>query len=561
MTEPRTFPRFGILGEPRGKSLRESVDALLTGPWAVASKPDSNDDPLYIGPRWISSLHARNALLASVLFHVIVVMCIVLRPVPIAIVEPTIQESANYQLTWYPMRDLPRLSPSRRRNSGAIHAADATRVSQRGADAHHPRQTILSQPVIPTHPRQTLVVSHAPLAAPKILPPLPNVVQWSEGIQSSQPARPSLSSQVSHQAPMLPNRRNQNLSSPEIRPTDNASGTLLFADATPVVPRPRLQVAPGGSRPVAPTPRDRGQQALVPQIDAANAGGSASQNWIALSADPAPVPPPTTPPQGNLYAKLSISPDGLRPGDPAGGRVGGTANGGAGDGSRSGSSGISGGTGDGPAGISISGGGSSNPVSGSGSGVGHSGYGSPVPLPETSAKSSLHVLPGSLAVRHASSRSATPSPNSAPSPSLPSGVIDPEHVLRTKQFYTLFVNMPNLTSDAGSWVLDFAELDADGNPSHKGGGLSGPVPLHKVDPKYPPDLVNGNVQGEVILYAIIRADGSVDSVQLIRGVDPDLDRNAMEAFSRWRFRPGSRNNLPVELEALVRIPFRSTPPL
>jgi protein TonB len=107
--------------------------------------------------------------------------------------------------------------------------------------------------------------------------------------------------------------------------------------------------------------------------------------------------------------------------------------------------------------------------------------------------------------------------------------------------------------------MNFAELDSDGKPAPRREGLSGPVPLHKVDPKYPPDMVNEHVEGEVILYAIIRADGSVDSVQLVRGVDPELDRNAMQALSRWKFRPALRNNQPVELEALVRIPFRSNP--
>jgi protein TonB len=132
-------------------------------------------------------------------------------------------------------------------------------------------------------------------------------------------------------------------------------------------------------------------------------------------------------------------------------------------------------------------------------------------------------------------------------------------VLRTKQFYTLFVNMPNLTSSAGSWIMNFAELDSDGEPAPRREGLAGPVPLRKVDPKYPPDMVNEHVEGEVLLYAIIRADGSVDSVQIVKGIEPELDRNAMQALSRWKFRPALRNNQPVELEALVRIPFRYNP--
>jgi TonB family protein len=554
------LPRLGVAWEPRGRSLRESIDALLHGPWSARSPADSGLDspnaPLYIGPSWIASLHARNALLASTLLHVIVIMVFVLRPVPIPRAEEAAPESAPYELTWYPLRDLPRLSPPGRRNATRASASEINAAPRRGADAYNPHQTILSHPVVPTHPRQTLIVPRAPLRAPKILPPLPNVVQWSEIAPSAQPAPPSLSAQASNQTPLLPKRGNQKLASPEIRSNDTGPGMLLFADAAPVVPRPRLPVTPGGSRPTTPVAHTGGQQTPAPQIGVPGAGSSTTQDWIALSADPTPVPPPAIPPEGNLSANFSVSPDGLRHGDPSGSRDGGMAGGGAGGGSGSGAVGSPGGDGGGPAGISISGGNPNGTVSGSGAAHADGHAGTSLPTTALNGRSSLHVLPGSLA---SSSPRPAPSPKNTDAASLPSGLIDPEHVLKTKQFYTLFVNMPNLTSSAGSWVMNFAELDSEGNPAPRREGLSGPVPLRKVDPKYPPDMVNEHVQGEVLLYAIIRADGSVDSVQLLRGIEPELDRNAMEALSRWKFRPGLRNNQPVELEAFVRIPFRYNP--
>ena len=90
--------------------------------------------------------------------------------------------------------------------------------------------------------------------------------------------------------------------------------------------------------------------------------------------------------------------------------------------------------------------------------------------------------------------------------------------------------------------------------------LAGPVPLRKVDPKYPPELRTSHVDGEVVLYAIIRKDGSVDSIQLVHSVDPHLDVNAMEALAQWKFRPAEKHGEPVDLEAVVHIPFRSRGP-
>jgi len=115
-----------------------------------------------------------------------------------------------------------------------------------------------------------------------------------------------------------------------------------------------------------------------------------------------------------------------------------------------------------------------------------------------------------------------------------------------------------LNSATGSWILNFAELrmNTDGPPVASS-DISGPAPLRKIDPKYPPSLINEHVEGEVVLYAVIRRDGSVDSIQLVRGIDEQLDANAMNALSQWKFRPAMRQGTPVELEAIVHIPFHA----
>jgi TonB family protein len=138
---------------------------------------------------------------------------------------------------------------------------------------------------------------------------------------------------------------------------------------------------------------------------------------------------------------------------------------------------------------------------------------------------------------------------------LPAGA-PPEQILVSKKIYKLLVNMPNLNSATGSWILNFSELRANSDgPRTSSSDLSGPIPLRKVDPKYPPALISEHMEGEVVLYAIIRRDGSVDSIQLVRGIDEQLDANAMTALSQWRFRPAARQGAPVELEAIVHIPF------
>lgn len=126
-------------------------------------------------------------------------------------------------------------------------------------------------------------------------------------------------------------------------------------------------------------------------------------------------------------------------------------------------------------------------------------------------------------------------------------------VFAGKKYYSMQLNMPNLTSAAGSWIIRFAELNDD----HHAGDLSTPVVTDKVDPAYPADLAREQVEGTVILYAVIHADGTVGDVRVLQSLHQELDANAMRALGRWHFRPATKNGVPVDLEAVVRIPFKA----
>jgi TonB family protein len=210
--------------------------------------------------------------------------------------------------------------------------------------------------------------------------------------------------------------------------------------------------------------------------------------------------------------------------------------------------------GHGPEGIFISGGSSANTGPISGLGVGPASRGTVDALPSRPIPRTRIAPEGSKSLSTDAEGVAQGAPKLG---------LSPEKVLGAKRVYTLHVNMPNLTSASGSWVLNFAELSEAVTAGYLNPGtseLAGPVPLRKVDPKYPPEFRASHVDGEVVLYAIIRKDGSVDSIQLVHSVDPHLDANAMEALAQWKFRPAEKNGEPVDLEAVVHIPFRSRGP-
>jgi TonB family protein len=130
-----------------------------------------------------------------------------------------------------------------------------------------------------------------------------------------------------------------------------------------------------------------------------------------------------------------------------------------------------------------------------------------------------------------------------------------------RKFYSATMNMPNLNSAGGSWVIRFAELKHDSDSHEPNSGpadLAQPTATRKVDPAYPTQLMRQNVSGTVILYAVIHADGTVGNVRVLRGVDERLDRFASEAIAQWKFDPATKNGQPVDVEATFQIPFRPT---
>lgn len=145
-------------------------------------------------------------------------------------------------------------------------------------------------------------------------------------------------------------------------------------------------------------------------------------------------------------------------------------------------------------------------------------------------------------------------------PESASKLSEPERtVFGNRRFYSVTLNMPNLNSAGGSWIIRFAEIShgsSNPDPNAPAPDLSQPMATRKVDPAYPLQLMQENVHGTVILYAVIHADGTVGNVRVLRGVDERLDRFASEAVAQWKFDPATRNGAPVDVEATFQIPFR-----
>ena len=80
------------------------------------------------------------------------------------------------------------------------------------------------------------------------------------------------------------------------------------------------------------------------------------------------------------------------------------------------------------------------------------------------------------------------------------------------------------------------------------------VPEKKVIPEYPAMALEKNMQGRVVLRAIIGKDGALQNVALAQ--EPSLLSEAvLEAVKKWRYQPRYQGGVPVEVETQITIDF------
>ena len=421
--------------------------------------------------------------------------------------------------------------------------------TQKG-DPVYAKQPILSVPREADNRSQTIVVPPDLKLDHDV--PLPNIVATGAIVPAIplDATRPSLSlsssrivapeTQVVAPAPDVQFARNRVVQAamksdvvappPELtQSTKGRVGLMNIGPSDVVAPAPQLTLTeqhslagrskgnlPGGSvQPVGPPPSM-----------AAAGGASAGGRLIALGIHPVAPTGPVPVPGGNRRGTFAVTPQG-KPG------ASGTpdlAGGGKGD---SGSKTRNNGHGSLPAGLHV--------------GAADSGATSPVERNGAAGAREMASLSSSRATVGA--RSGARAASAVPDDKITD--VD-RKVFGGKRVYGRTLNMPNLNSSTGSWVIKFAELDG----GRKEGELLEPLATEKSDPGYPLELIRANVHGMVTLYAVIQADGKVGDIRVLNSPDERLDSYAAQALARWKFLPAERAGKPVALEAVVVIPFR-----
>lgn len=89
-----------------------------------------------------------------------------------------------------------------------------------------------------------------------------------------------------------------------------------------------------------------------------------------------------------------------------------------------------------------------------------------------------------------------------------------------------------------------------------GSGVSMPTVLASVDPEYSEEARNAKYSGTVLVSIVVDTEGRARNIHVLKSLGMGLDEKAMEAVAKWRFRPGMRNGVAVNVMAQVEVNFR-----
>ena len=73
---------------------------------------------------------------------------------------------------------------------------------------------------------------------------------------------------------------------------------------------------------------------------------------------------------------------------------------------------------------------------------------------------------------------------------------------------------------------------------------------------YPISAKEAGIEGKVLVKAIIDENGNVTETSILKSVNKDCDKAAMDAIKKTKFTPGIKDNKPVKAEVIIPVMFK-----
>ena len=138
----------------------------------------------------------------------------------------------------------------------------------------------------------------------------------------------------------------------------------------------------------------------------------------------------------------------------------------------------------------------------------------------------------------------------------------------TMEVYARFLKSQNRATEAESLESGAARLRQtliaaassarmSTSPASKvGDGTMAPALLYKLEPEYTEEARAEKIAGTVLISVVVDTNGVATDIQLMKGIGFGLDEKAVEAIAQWKFRPGTKDGVPVPVQANIEVNFR-----
>lgn len=101
-----------------------------------------------------------------------------------------------------------------------------------------------------------------------------------------------------------------------------------------------------------------------------------------------------------------------------------------------------------------------------------------------------------------------------------------------------------------------AQPISDTTPLKVGGDVLVPILIHSAEPKFPSNLSAKTLDAVVLIGLVVDTAGKPSNIHIVRSDDSELDKAAMNAVAKYRFKPATLHDKPVPVELKVQIRFQ-----
>lgn len=144
-------------------------------------------------------------------------------------------------------------------------------------------------------------------------------------------------------------------------------------------------------------------------------------------------------------------------------------------------------------------------------------------------------------------------------PEEPEAEPEPEEMVQQASDLDLGLDLGDLTAGTGGgFVMEIPKFTMKGGDEAFGGGDldSPPTPVTKLPPTYPSSLLSKGIGGRVLVTCTVDDSGRVTAASIKQSSGhPDLDKAAVGAVNKWKFKPGTKAGRKIKSTCVVPFNF------